>query len=87
MIQGTIDRIQVGEILQRIYHSRLTAELSFSLDGDYFYMVTVNEKTRLPGNTIEEAVTNFAQRLASQFYDSQFAIWWKLNFTPVEEGG
>jgi hypothetical protein len=87
MIQRIIDRTHVGEVLQRMYFSRLTAELSISLESGYFYMVTSKEKTSLRGTTVEEAVTDIAQRLAAEFPQSQFAIWWKLNFMQVEEGG
>lgn len=87
MIQRIIDRTYVGEVLQRMYFSRLTAELSISLDSGYFYMITPNEKISLHGTTIEEAVSDLAQRLAAEFPQSQFAIWWTLNFMQVEEGG
>jgi len=87
MIQRIIDRSHVGEVLQRIYHSKLTVELSYSLESGYFYMITTNEKTPLQGTSIEEAVTDLAQRLATEFSQSQFAIWWQLNFMQVQEGG
>jgi hypothetical protein len=87
MIQKVIDRSYVGEVLQRMYFSKLTAELSISLESGYFHMITRNQKVPLHGTTIEEAVTDLAQRLTSEFPTSQFAMWWRLNFMKIDEAG
>lgn len=80
MSQRIIDRSYVGEVLQRIYSSKLNARLEVSLHDGYFYMEYSRKRIPLHGTTIEEAVTDLGQHLAAEFPESQFAQWWQLNF-------
>ena len=80
MAQRIIDRSYVGEVLQRIYASRLNAKLVISLMDGYFYMEFAERRLPLQGTTIEEAVTDLARQLAMEFPQSPFASWWQLNF-------
>lgn len=80
MSQRIIDRSYVGEVLQRVYASRLNARLIISLKEGYFYMEREEGKVSLQGTTIEEAVTDLAQKLAADFPQSSFALWWRNNF-------
>ena len=80
MSQRIIDRSYVGEVLQRIYSSKLNARLIISLHDGYFYLENKQGKSSLQGTTIEEAVTHLAQKLAFEFPRSSFGIWWNQNF-------
>ena len=85
MAQRIIDRSYVGEVLQRIYGSRLSVRLVVSLMDGYYYAEHLQRKTPLQGTTIEEAVTDLAHHLAVEFPESQFALWWQLTF--LQEDG
>jgi len=80
MSQRIVDRSYVGEILQRIYNSRLNIQLSIFSEGGYFYMEYNNKKNPLPGTTVEEAITHLALTVSQEFPKSPFAEWWKTTF-------
>lgn len=81
MQQKIIDRSYVGEVLQHVYTSDFDIGIALFSSGGYFYSGSENKKIPLQGTTIEEAVTNLATRLASEFPNSTFAEWWTKNFT------
>lgn len=86
MEQRIIDRSYVGEILQRIYESRLNTRLVISLPDGYFYIDQDTVKTPLRGTSVEEAVTDLAQHLTHEFPQSPFASWWTQNFANNPRG-
>lgn len=80
MTQRIIDRSYVGEVLQRIYQSRLKISISLDSQGGYFFLTEADKRVPLKGTCIEEAVTNLASRLSPDFPESDFAEWWNVNF-------
>jgi hypothetical protein len=85
MSQRIIDRSYVGEVLHRIYSSDLHARLTLHWQEGYFYFNQGDTKQPLQGTTIEEVVSDLASRLASDFPQSDFAYWWKMNFSAEKE--
>lgn len=85
MNQRIIDRSYVGEVLQRIYQSKLDISLSLNSAGGYFFLAQGDRRVALEGTSIEEAVTNLASRVVQDFPESEFASWWIVNFQQINE--
>lgn len=87
MKQRIIDRSYVGEVLQRIYESRLAISFTLDFQKGYFFLVDADKRVPLEGTCIEEAVTDLASRLSYDFPESDFAGWWNSNFHEDERSG
>lgn len=87
MSQRIIDRSYVGEVLQHIYSSDLSVEITLFSSGGYFYIAEGAGKNPLQGTTIEEAVTDLAMRLIQQHPGSSFTSWWMTNFAEENTNG
>jgi hypothetical protein len=64
----------------------LNVSISLDSGGGYFFLTQEEKRIPLEGTCIEEAVTNLAARLANDFPESDFSIWWTMNFQRENNG-
>ncbi len=80
MAQRIIDRSRVGDVLQHLYTCDVDITISLISKVGYFYLGVNDKRVPLHGTSIEEAVTDLAFKVASEFPASEFATWWVNNF-------